>query len=279
MDFAVWGPFDAKTAKDRMFTAMVQVRPGVYAKVQMRGPSTYIEWEASWKVFKVTAVMLQLATPGALNAYAYGIRQLATEIFPDDWATIYRWDCEARDHHWQRLAERIRDGSHDPTRLGDIKFNPNVPWDYILQATRQGLPAGPITEWWANKINALHKDMNVRNKDDAQTHSDFQSALQAETSHGHGKGSKDRRVIKSKVKALQQNQTPTNPHANKFCDICGLQGHISMNCWHNPANQAPRAPSVVRKGGKGGKGGKHGKGGKGGKGSKGSKGGKGQSRW
>ena len=37
VDFGVWGPFDANTAKDRAYSAMIMVRPGEYQRVQLKG--------------------------------------------------------------------------------------------------------------------------------------------------------------------------------------------------------------------------------------------------
>ena len=87
VEFAVFGPYDGRSAKLRSFTAQVFNRDGSLVTRTLRGPDSFQRWESSWQVFACAMVMFDIASPGALRAYFQGIRRLHNH-FPNEWATI-----------------------------------------------------------------------------------------------------------------------------------------------------------------------------------------------
>ena len=65
-EFVVFVPYAGRAAKMRTFSAMVLDRDGSWAQRSLRGPANFAQWEASWNVYAVTLVMLDVAAPGAL---------------------------------------------------------------------------------------------------------------------------------------------------------------------------------------------------------------------
>ena len=131
VEFAVWGPFDGRTARMRMFTAHVLTRDGTWAHKRLRGPSSFVQWEASWDVFAAAMVMLGLAAPGVLRQYAAGIKRL-DRLFPHDWPTISALDEEMRCEQWGRLRQEIVDGDENMP----AGWQAESPWASIIAATR-----------------------------------------------------------------------------------------------------------------------------------------------
>ena len=75
-EFAVFVPYASRAAKMRTFSAMVLDRDGSWAQRSLRGPANFGQWEASWNVYAVTLVMLDVASPGALKTYFQAFRRL-----------------------------------------------------------------------------------------------------------------------------------------------------------------------------------------------------------
>ena len=48
VEFAIWGPFDGRSAKLRQFHDHILTRDGSWQYRLLRGPSTFSQWEASW---------------------------------------------------------------------------------------------------------------------------------------------------------------------------------------------------------------------------------------
>ena len=109
-EFAVFGPYDARTVKLRQFHSHVLTREGTWQKHLLSGPSDYQAWEAAWSVFEAAMIMLDAALPGQLRFYKQGIRQLA-DRFPRDRGTISKLDEGMRSERWGRLHQEILDGS------------------------------------------------------------------------------------------------------------------------------------------------------------------------
>ena len=63
VEFAIFGPYDGRFAKLRAFLAQVLVRDGTWRNKMVRGPQSFAEWEASWRVYATALVMLGVAWP------------------------------------------------------------------------------------------------------------------------------------------------------------------------------------------------------------------------
>ena len=90
VDFAVWTPWNGRMQKMHRFAAQVFVN-GALQTQQLRGPSTFNGWMASWSVFRAAVIMTGRVTPSDVDAYSDGIRELM-DLFPDAWGLVHQAD-------------------------------------------------------------------------------------------------------------------------------------------------------------------------------------------
>ena len=103
VDFAVFGPYGRRQAKLLKFTAQVFVH-GELVTRQLRGPGAHQGWRASWGVFRSAMIMLNAASPAALDRYARGIEELVT-LYPQAWGVISVADETMRSERWDIMME------------------------------------------------------------------------------------------------------------------------------------------------------------------------------
>ena len=111
------------------FTAMVLNREGIWQQRSLRGPNSFAQWEASWKVYEVLLIMLDVSPPGPLKAYFQSIRRLA-DLYRKDWPTIACLEEEMRAGQWNRIRQDILDGSSPspspPCWSAPVPINPEI---------------------------------------------------------------------------------------------------------------------------------------------------------
>ena len=96
---------------------------------------SYDQWQACYMVFRTAMIMLEYATPSALDSYRDHIRSYATRFGNQCWALIYQTDTRAR----RELTERIRrrgQGSQttlDSLGVRAIGFDPERPWEFVFR--------------------------------------------------------------------------------------------------------------------------------------------------
>ena len=157
MEFAIWGPFDGRSAKLRQFHDHILTRDGSWQYRLLRGPSTFSQWEASWNVFAAACIMLDVAKFGELQQYRSGIKRL-NDLFPGEWATVALLDEEMRSELWPRLYEEIIDGTRPEPR----GFNRNQPWGTIMSESRFDYLQGPLADHWRRKEVQLERAARVK---------------------------------------------------------------------------------------------------------------------
>ena len=81
-EFAVFGPFDGRATKLRTFTAMVLNRDGAWQQRTLRGPSSFAQWEASWRVYEVLLIMLDVCPPRSSESVLPGYPQTRRPLSP-----------------------------------------------------------------------------------------------------------------------------------------------------------------------------------------------------
>ena len=155
-EFAIFGPFGVRSAKLRTFHAHVLSREGTWQQKLLTGPSSFAAWNASWRVYAATLVMLGLAKPGQLDNYRNGIGRL-DKLFPQDWATIAAYEEELRSERLGRLYQEVVEGSVTlPTGMSMDKFIAQ-PWGVLLNECRFSYLQGPLADWWREREVALER--------------------------------------------------------------------------------------------------------------------------
>jgi len=142
VDFSIWSPLGARVAKFRRAEATVFVA-GEFVTKAFEGPSTPAAWDESWALFSVAMVSLGAASPGNLNKYANGVRQLRS-LFDNKWPLILTTDLVVRSERWGRLRE-------DFGRAPPPGFDAETPWDYIIGVSAFGQD-GPAAKWWETQF-------------------------------------------------------------------------------------------------------------------------------
>jgi len=143
VDFAVWGAFGRRAAKLLKFTTQVFVEGSLQTRL-LRGPGSFEAWRAAWRVLRSCLIMLEAASPAALDAYEEGIRQL-TVLFPGSWGTVSVADEAMRAEQWDVLLEQF---SHSRPE----GFDADLPWNYILHASAYGSALTFKAHWWESRV-------------------------------------------------------------------------------------------------------------------------------
>ena len=161
VEFAVWGPYNDRSVKLRQFHDHILTRDGSWQFRLLRGPSSFAQWETSWRIFASCCIMLDIAKFGQLQQYYSGIRRLC-DLFPNEWATVSLMDEEMRSELWPRLYEEITEG----TRPAPRNFDPENPWGCIISESRFDYLQGPLADHWRRKEVQLERA--ARNKPNAK---------------------------------------------------------------------------------------------------------------
>ena len=140
VDFAVWGPFDRRHAKDRRTLGLVFVeaapgQPSLQPRT-LHGPGCFSVWERHWGVFSTAMLALGACAPGPLQRYRDGIADLHTLYGPGLWGLIMRADETMRGEQWRRMA------SADP---------PGGDWSAIIAASAF-FEEGSRQWWWEKNV-------------------------------------------------------------------------------------------------------------------------------
>ena len=69
VDFAVWGPFGHRISKKMKMVGLVMGPKGELHQTECFGPSTFSDWEQSFRVFRTGCMMLEAISSSALDQY------------------------------------------------------------------------------------------------------------------------------------------------------------------------------------------------------------------
>jgi hypothetical protein len=97
-DFSVWTPFERRMSRIQKCRTFIPLGDGSYLQKDLPGPGTHGAWKASWQVFKVACLMLNICTVAALEAVTQ---------WPRCWGLIYTADDSARAERLERTRRRL----------------------------------------------------------------------------------------------------------------------------------------------------------------------------
>ena len=103
VDLAIWGLFGRKTYKRNKLRTWIPDGRGGYNSHDIPGPESHSVWLIGWRVFVAAALMLQIVSCAALEAYERRIEKMV-KLWGDAWHLIYQAD------DWMRaeILEKIR---------------------------------------------------------------------------------------------------------------------------------------------------------------------------
>ena len=89
VDFAIFGPYNARTQRANAFAGYAWGPSGVIQNIDFKGPPTIEGWEACFKVFATTMIMLDVVDPyvllgeGSYSAFIIDLaKQFGIECYP-----------------------------------------------------------------------------------------------------------------------------------------------------------------------------------------------------
>jgi len=136
VDFALFGPHHVRMMRKLKLTGLVMNGSGELMRTELVGPMTFGQWDACYNVFRTACIMLDIATPAALDAYRDHIRRYTQRFSEDCWALVYQADTRAR----RELAERIRrkaskvSGTESSVQGSEgFVFDTSQPWDFVFR--------------------------------------------------------------------------------------------------------------------------------------------------
>jgi len=132
-EFGIWKPHANRLKKSILFQGLHIANDGKVAIAEIKGPATYEEWEASWKILRVAAIMLNLLSPAAADGYKDHIRRLFCRYGPMAWLLLYQADGRLRSEHVERIRRR---GELIPAKsIGGAacEYDPAMPWEFVYR--------------------------------------------------------------------------------------------------------------------------------------------------
>jgi hypothetical protein len=142
VDFAVFGPYGARTQRANAFSGMALGPNGLVQQIDFKGPPTIEDWEAHFKVFATGLIMLNAVDPytvlgdGSYSAFIIKMaHQFGTQCYPLIYQTECRFRREALQHIRRRESNKLNallkaHGAVIGAQLA--QFNPDRPWNSIF---------------------------------------------------------------------------------------------------------------------------------------------------
>ena len=135
VDMGVWLPFGRRALKNQKLRSFFPVGDGTYVARDFPGPQNFLQWQASWKVFRVAAISLDICSLASLMTYEKVIEKLTVQ-WPKNWNLIAHADDKARA---ERL-ERLRRGLVIDLKEGKVipsDFTESKPWSACFRLLAQ----------------------------------------------------------------------------------------------------------------------------------------------
>ena len=144
-DFGVWLPFERKMTKVHRFRVYTPLGDGSFLQKDLPGPGSFQAWMASWRVFRVACLMLNVATLSALENYARHIERLVTQ-WPSAWGLIAAADDQARAEKMSRIRRTIL-LDQSMSRQVPRDWDPREPWSCVLVELTKD------SAFWSEKVH------------------------------------------------------------------------------------------------------------------------------
>jgi hypothetical protein len=106
VDMGVGLPFGRRALKNQKLRSFFPVGDGTYVARDFPGPQNFLQWQASWKVFRVAAISLDICTLPSLMTYEKAIERLTVQ-WPKNWSLIAHADDKARAERLERLRRTL----------------------------------------------------------------------------------------------------------------------------------------------------------------------------
>ena len=130
-DFSVWTPYGRRALRSQKFRTFAPLGNGEFLMKELPGPQNFLQWLASWRVLKVAAISLNIASLSSLQQYEKCVERL-TLHWPQTWGLI----AQAEDKGRAEKLEKIRRGLVADELAGKAmpaEWDAENPWSLCLK--------------------------------------------------------------------------------------------------------------------------------------------------
>eukprot|EP00435_Cladocopium_sp_Y103_P054001 s826_g17.t1 len=154
VDMGIWMPFGRRFMRNQKLRTFFPIGDGTFVAREFPGPQNFQMWQASWRVFRVAAISLDVCSLAALIAYEKVIERLTVQ-WPRNWSLICYADDKARAERLERVRRQIvLDKGNGKTIPAD--FTEEKPWSTCFRLVAQDeicwneQVRHPATSWLAS---------------------------------------------------------------------------------------------------------------------------------
>ena len=152
IDMSIFGPHAIRALRRSVFSSYtLNAATGEWSKKESPGPATILQWEKSYKTYKVAMLLLEAADAERLEGYAEHIKDLHAQFGPEAWGIIYRADVRMRSEY----QERIRRALDSEPKFGYTRASP---WSSVYAASVKE------SDFWAKEVATPATLLLARNK-------------------------------------------------------------------------------------------------------------------
>ena len=126
-DFSVWVPYGKKAYRASKYKAYLPTPSGEFIMKEIPGPSCFVQWQASFKVFRTAMLMLEAASLSTLMAYEAHIEKF-TKWYPTAWHLVVSAEDRARSDHIARIKLNV-EMDIAAAKSAPRGWNSLKPWD------------------------------------------------------------------------------------------------------------------------------------------------------
>ena len=145
-DFAILKPYHLRHERTTYFKGLIQVGPGKWRRVELRGPKDFEEWMVSYRVLRCILIMLRLVSIAALDEYSALIGHLYKRYGPKCWALLYQTEDRMRRERMIRLKRKGAALHQEAKDRGHTtSFDESRPWDWVW---REAVGDAEQTKYW-----------------------------------------------------------------------------------------------------------------------------------
>ena len=147
VDFGIWRAHGSDLSRVVKFAAHFPLPGGGYSTKEIVGPSSYAEWEKSWRVYTFAMEVLGAASRTRMDKYRKTVAHLNTD-YPNFWWLLALADIKMRKVHIERIRRRLAEEHAELTAAGlRSDFNPELPWDASFRE------AARDRDFWAAEVD------------------------------------------------------------------------------------------------------------------------------
>ena len=130
-DFALFLPYGKKAIRAQKYRTYLPSPEGGYIMKEVPGPSSFVQWQASFRVYRTALLMLEVATMATLVAYESHVEKLS-RLYQGAWHLIVAADDLARADHLTRLRVAVQMDVHNGITPPPC-WDTSNPWEALFR--------------------------------------------------------------------------------------------------------------------------------------------------